>query len=309
MNDWIPLIGQQMREQVSCWFTAEPLARFSERYIEEKLRESVKFGQLTVLHYRMFGGAGHEVYKAAAAVELFILASDILDDLQDRDAPDKPWMQAPDAVSLHVACSLLTLSQQVMLNSTGDDRIRIGLLEMMNRQLLQAANGQMLDLMNDAYDEQEYIDTVKQKSAALLIFACQTGVLLAGHPWNEGVEEYAMEIGIAAQLKNDVRDMLRWDDKSDFLQKKKTLITLFLLESLAEEDLWIKDYYEGRLSKDDIADKQDCFVQACERTGASLYGSVMSRMHYNRFVELLESFQEEGPWKDMFLHILRQEIA
>lgn len=309
MNDWIPLIGQQMREQASCWFTAEPLARFSERFIEVKLRESVKFGQLTVLHYRMFGGAGNEVYKAAAAVELLILASDILDDLQDRDAPDKPWMQAPAAVSMQVAASLLTLAQQAMLTCTGDDRIRIRLLEMMNKQLLQAANGQMLDLMNQADDEQEYLEMVKRKSGALLILACQTGVLLAGHRWHDGVEEYAMEIGIAAQLKNDVRDILRWDDKSDFLQKKKTLITLFLMESLAEEDLWIKDYYEGRLSKDDIADKRDCFIQACERTGASLYGSVMSRMYYNRFVELLESFQEEGPWKDMFLHILKQEIA
>ncbi|OBZ08667.1 polyprenyl synthetase family protein [Bacillus sp. FJAT-26390] len=309
MNDSIPLIGHQMRTMVQRFFTAEPLARFAELFIEDKLAETIRFGQLTVIHYRMFGGHSDEVYEAAAAVELFILASDILDDLQDQDAPHKPWMQAPQPVAIHVASALLTLSQQAMLSSAPSDAMRIALMEMMNRLLLQSANGQMLDIMNEIVDEQSYLDMVKQKSATLLQLACMTGVMLAGEPWNEVVAEYAAEIGIAAQIQNDLRDLLRWDDKSDFLQRKRTLLTLYLIESEAEADCWIKEYFEGRISLEDVAMKRELFLETCERTGTILYGSVMSRMHYNRFEELVDSIQEISPWKSTFLHIINQRIA
>lgn len=309
MNDCIPLIGQQMHRMVRRFFTAEPLARFAELFIEDKLAETIRFGQLTVIHYRMFGGNGHEVYEAAAAVELFILASDILDDLQDQDAPHKPWMQAPQPIAIHVASALLTLSQQAMLSCATNDEMRLALMEMMNRLLLQSANGQMLDIMNDIVDEHSYLDMVKQKSATLLQLACMAGVMLAGEPWNSIVAEYAIEIGVAAQIQNDLRDLLRWDDKSDFLQRKRTLLTLYLIESESDEDRWIKDYFENRLSIEEVAMKRELFLETCERTGTILYGSVMSRMHYNRFEELVDTIQEIGPWKSTFLHILNQKIA
>lgn len=309
MKDCIPLIGQQMQKQVQRFFTAEPLLRFAEAFIEDKLSESLRFGQLTVLHYRMFGGKGEDPYKAAAAVELFILASDILDDLQDQDAPHKPWMQAPLPAALHVATALLTLSQQAMLQSTTNAEIRLALLDMMNAQLIQSANGQMLDIMNEMNDEQAYLDVIKQKSAALLQLACMTGVMLAGQPWHPVVAEYSLEIGVAAQIQNDLRDLLRWDDKSDFLQKKRTLLTLYLIEGDAEEDLWIREYFEGRRSMEEIAKNHEIFLETCERTGTILYGSVMSRMHYNRFEELLDTIQEISPWKTTFLHIMNPKTT
>lgn len=309
MNNCNPLIAEQMRRLVQQYFTAEPLIRYAELFIEDKLAESIRFGQLTVIHYRMFGGMGDEAYEAAAAVELFVLASDILDDLQDQDAPHKSWMQAPQPIAIHVATALLTLSQQAMLVSSASHEIRLSLMEMMNTQLLQAANGQMLDLVNVIEDEQAYLAMVKQKSATMLQFACMTGVLLAGQPWNPVVAEYSIEIGMAAQIQNDLRDLLRWDDKSDFLQRKRTLLTLYLIEGEAEEDLWIKEYFQGFISIEDIKAKRELFLETCERTGVTLYGSVMSRMHYNRFEELLDTIQEISPWKSTFLSILNQEIA
>ncbi|MGO4694027.1 polyprenyl synthetase family protein [Paenibacillus sp. 2TAB26] len=309
MNDCIPLIGQHMRLLVQRFFTAEPLARYAEQFIADKLEETIRFGQLTVIHYRMFGGKGEDPIKAAAAVELFILASDILDDLQDQDVPSKPWMKVPMPIAIHIASSLLTLSQQAMLSSTSNHEIRLALTEMMNAQLLKAANGQMLDIMNEMNDEESYLDVVKQKSATLLQLACMAGVMLAGRPWNETVAEYALEIGVSAQIQNDLRDLLRWDEKSDFLQRKCTLLTLYLIEGEAEEDRWIKEYFEGRLTSEEIAMKRELFLETCERTGTILYGSVMSRMHYNRFEELVDSIQEISPWKAEFLHIINSKNA
>lgn len=303
MNEFNSRIGEQMKELVQAHFTAAPLARYALSFVEEKLQESIKFGQLTVIHYYLFEGKKEDeaVVKAAAAVELIILASDMLDDLQDQDAPEKLWMKAPQAAAIHVATSLLTLAQQAMLDCTEDQGKRLALAALLNRQLLAAANGQMIDLMNEVADEQAYVDMVKRKSASLLVLACMSGVILAGLPWHSTVEEYATELGVSAQIRNDIRDLLRWDDKSDFLQRKKSLLTLFLLEGAGDEESWIVDYFEGRLSSAEVLDKQPLFEEICEQSGALLYGSVMSRMHYNQFEELLASLQAPNDWKERLL--------
>lgn len=298
-------IGGKMRELVRQWLTAEPLARYAESFIDDKLREPVIFGGLTVLHYYMFEGKGGDELGAAAAVELMILASDMLDDLEDGDAPAKPWMQAPPAHALHVATALLTLAQHALVESAPDRRLGGELAWMMNRQLLQSADGQMLDLMNGIRDEASYLAMVRQKSASLFVLACMAGVMAAGRPWNDKVAEYAAELGMAAQIKNDIKDLLRWDEKSDFLQRKASLPLFYLLESVSDRDAWIAEYYEGRLSDADVRDKETAFREACERTGATLYGSVMGRMHYNRFRELVEALDAVPEWKTKLLEAAR----
>lgn len=303
MEDIMPIIGQNMLRISDKYFWAEPLAEYARAFIREKQAESMRFGLLTVLHYRMFGGSSESIYQAAAAVELFILASDILDDLQDGDAPHQAWSQVPAAAAMQVAVSLMVLSQQAMLELEFGQTELIRVLQMMNEQLLKAANGQMLDLMNAVTDEESYLKVVQHKSAALIVFACMTGVMLAGRDWHPIVAEYAEEVGMAAQIKNDIRDLLRWDDKNDFILRKKTLLTLFLLEEIAEQDQWIADYFEGRISLADVLDRQQMLEEACNRTGAALYGSVHMRMHFNRFQELLDDVPEAASNKDKLLQI------
>ncbi|MGO4111049.1 polyprenyl synthetase family protein [Paenibacillus sp. YAF4_2] len=303
MEDIMPIIGQNMLRISDKYFWAEPLAEYARAFIREKQAESMRFGLLTVLHYRMFGGNSESIYQAAAAVELFILASDILDDLQDGDAPLQAWSQVPAAAAMQVAVSLIVLSQQAILELEFGQAELIRVMRMMNEQLLKAANGQMLDLMNAVTDEESYLRVVQHKSAALIVFACMTGVMLTGRDWHPIVAEYAEEVGMAAQIKNDIRDLLRWDDKNDFILRKKTLLTLFLLEEIAEQDQWIADYFEGRISLADVLDRQQMLEEACNRTGAALYGSVHMRMHFNRFQELLDDVPEAASDKDKLLQI------
>ncbi|MFX3636180.1 MAG: polyprenyl synthetase family protein [Candidatus Pristimantibacillus sp.] len=303
MEDCIPVIKLEMLELVERYFTAEPLLQYAKAFLHEKHTEPMKFGILTVLHYRMFGGEGHAVYRAAAAVEFFILASDILDDLQDGDAPNQLWSRTPLPYAMHIATAFMSISQQAMIDCQIDRLDLLRTMEMMNKQLLKSANGQMIDLVNGITDEQSYMDMVMQKSASLIVQACMTGVMLTGREWHPGVAEYASEVGMAAQIKNDIRDLLRWDDKNDFLQRKKTVLTLYLLEELSEQDRWISDYFEGRIDAAEIADKRELLEQICESTGTMLYGSVRMRIHYNRFKELLDEVPEVLPYKEDIIHI------
>ncbi|NIK72021.1 polyprenyl synthetase family protein [Paenibacillus sp. BK720] len=303
MEELVPMIGREMLRVSDKYFTTEPLRGYARAFIREKQAESMRFGLLTVLHYRMFGGESGQILQAAAAVELFILASDILDDLQDGDAPHQAWSRVPPAAAMQTAASFMVLSQQALLELEFDQGLLLRVVRMMNGQLLKAANGQMLDLMNAVIDEESYLAMVQLKSAALIVFACMAGVMLAGREWHPVVAEYAEEVGMAAQIKNDIKDLLRWDDKNDFILRKKTLLTLFLLEELPEEDRWILDYFEGRLQSEDVADRQQMLEEACDRTGAALYGSVRMRMHFNRFQELLDQVPEAASAKDKLLEI------
>ncbi|SFE97044.1 competence protein ComQ [Paenibacillus algorifonticola] len=307
MEDCVPKIEFEMREMVKRHFTVDSLIQYAYLFLMDRLKEQLPFGRLTVLHYRMFGGEGAAVYRAAAAVEFLILATDIFDDLQDQDAPKQAWSEAPLPIALHLAAAFLTLSQQAMMDSEFDSSHVQTTMKMMNLQLLQAANGQMMDLMNVVSDEQSYFQSIKQKSAALIVHACMTGVMLTGRGWHPIVAEYAVEVGMAAQIKNDIRDLLRWDEKNDFLQRKKTLLTLYMLEDAVDQHNWIRDYFEGRLNEADVADKRGLLEEAYEKSGAMLYGSVVMRTHYNRFMELLESVPEVAVHKEMLLSILAKE--
>ncbi|KQN96170.1 polyprenyl synthetase family protein [Paenibacillus sp. Leaf72] len=307
MEDCVPKIEFEMREMVKRHFTVDSLIQYAYLFLMDRLNEQLPFGRLTVLHYRMFGGEGAAVYRAAAAVEFLILATDIFDDLQDQDAPKQAWSEAPLPIALHLAAAFLTLSQQAMMDSEFDSSHVQTTMKMMNLQLLQAANGQMMDLMNAVSDEHSYFQSIKQKSAALIVHACMTGVMLTGRGWHPIVAEYAVEVGMAAQIKNDIRDLLRWDEKNDFLQRKKTLLTLYMLEDAVDQHNWIRDYFEGRLNEADVADKRGLFEEAYEKSGAMLYGLVVMRTHYNRFMELMESVPEVAVHKEMLLSILAKE--
>lgn len=309
MTDLKARIGLRMSEMITKWFTAEPLKQYSLIFLEDKLGEGMLFGELTYIHYQMFEGQDADIDQAAASVELFILASDILDDLEDGDSLSKPWMQVERPLALHTATALLTLSQQALLESVSDLSARANLASLMNKQLLLSANGQMIDLMNAAVDEDTYLEMVEQKSASLFVLACMIGVIAAGRPWHDEVAQYATSLGISAQLRNDCRDLLRWDDKSDFLNRKRTLLTMYLLEGPEEQAGWIRDYFDGRLTENEVSGKKELFMKACEESGVILYGSVISRMHYDKFAELLAEARISNEWKERLSQLLMRKFA
>ena len=83
--------------------------------------QSVKgfpFGELLILHYRMFNGVEtEEIYSVAAAVEMLMLSFDILDDFEDDDCIDQPWLAEPK-LALNATTALQFLSLRVIQNSS-----------------------------------------------------------------------------------------------------------------------------------------------------------------------------------------------
>lgn len=297
MEDCVMKLAEEMQIQVQRSLGGDYLYGAAVAAVEAKVRESLMCGKMTLLHYRMFGGCGDEIYRAAAAVEFMILALDIIDDIQDDDHKAMPWNDLPRNIALNLALAFLTLSHETLLRCLFPAEHIHKAAACLSRQVITATNGQTLDLLNMITTEEEYLSMIKQKSAALLVCACMTGVILATGEPSAQVEEYALEIGVSAQIKNDFRDLLNWDHKSDFLQRKRTLPLLFLLSSINEDEEWVADYFEERLELQDIQHRSGEFAAIVERTGTALYAAFRERSSYYHFREILDGMELDSPWK------------
>ncbi|NGM85094.1 polyprenyl synthetase [Paenibacillus sp. 7124] len=300
MDDFAESVGKEIGEGLRAYFVEPHLYEQAMACVEEKLRGKLPFSKLTVLHFHAFGGTGHAIYRAAAAVELMILSADIIDDLQDKDNSLTAWSRMSPEMVLNIAFGLTLVSQQMML--TGDFPMEVvhKAVQFLNTQTLAAINGQTTDLLNDIGSEEDYLRMVKQKSAGFVVAACMIGTLLATGEWNERVRDYAEELGIADQIKNDIRDLLDWE-RSDFKNRKKTLSTLYLLQFIAEEDQWIADYFEGSLKAEEISHRREEFERAIERTGTFLYTSVRMRTHCYNYLQLVDKLEIDAHWKNRII--------
>jgi len=303
VEQFAEMLEIELRESLKTYFSVPQLYEHALACLEDKMQEATMLlGKMTVLHYRMFGGPDTpDIYRAAAAIELMMLSLDIIDDIQDKDNGKMVWNQLPSEIALNIGIGMLTLSGELILSAGFSVERKLAAAELLNQGVLIAVNGQMTDLFNAVSSEDEYIKMVSQKSAALLVTASMIGTMLATGEWIEEVKLYAEQLGIAAQIKNDIRDLLNWDDKNDFLNRKKTLPTLYLLQSVSEEGYWIIDYFEGRLDFADVVERRQEIEQILESTGTLIYASVRMRTHYYRYLEYIERLNLEPHWKEKML--------
>jgi competence protein ComQ len=190
----------------------------------------------------------------------------------------------------------------VLVQTTFETNRKCNALNYLNEQVLKAVNGQYTDLTNSIHSEEDYIQMAKNKSGSLLACACLVGTSLAGEAHHSTVREYAELIGIAAQIKNDMNDIVRWDEKNDLIHKKKTLPTLYLLQNQQLRFQMIRNYYDGKLGKEALYAKKFEIKELIEQSGAIEYASVIMRVHQLQASTRIEELGLEQTWKEKLLH-------
>jgi competence protein ComQ len=231
-----------------------------------------------------------------------------MDDLQDKDNPDKPWMKCPEAFALNAVMALL-------MAAVGDIA-RIEALELANgrmpgdslaagisRFIADAVNGQQRDINDSITTEQDYVQMVYEKSGSLVKLACYLGYALAERrdPGTvQQMDEVATLVGFMAQLQNDIADVMRWDLKNDIFFKRKTLPLQFLLEVSEEDFPDLKRFYDGEITQDDlIRVKREC-MQFILDSGCIEYSKTIQLLHLNRAEEVLAAMDVVPEWKERF---------
>lgn len=270
-------------------------------YLEDKKREDGYWQQLTVYSHWMAGGGSDSIYRLAAVTELFMLALDIVDDLQDQDNTDKPWMVSPSSYALNAVLGLLNCCYGELGRLKESEPFAIyPLLGEVSRWLAYSIEGQYRDISDAIESEEDYIIMVQHKSGALIRLAMYIGLAASPvTPTEQSVlDELASCIGIIAQLENDLRDVSSFDTKSDLIHRKKTLPVLYLLTYSEEDFPLLKQYYDGKASREQFLAHQEECLNFIQGSGCLEYVRVIQSLHIDKAHELFDQLDGISEWKE-----------
>ncbi|CUA78771.1 polyprenyl synthetase family protein [Anoxybacillus suryakundensis] len=283
-------IAKQMKEIVELFMSEPQLKAHMLMAIEEHMKESdLVFGRLANLHHDMFSKQEYPFIYIAAAVELIVLAGDLLDDVVDQDR------LKDDAITVHTAIGFLLLGQQVIAHLHIADEKKLKALSYVTSCLLQSVHGQQTDVACNVQTEAECIKMVEKKSGSLVAMVCVIGALLAGKEDIAAIETYARYIGIAAQIDNDLDALYNWDKKADIQAKKKSLPILYMLES-KHDNLW-KQYFNNEIDYDEMYVQKEKALQQMEQEGAIYYAKVMSQIYKEKAWQEIEKLDVDDKYK------------
>ncbi len=201
----------------------------------------------------------------AVAVECFICALDLLDDVEDDDKTPVV-IRLGVARVLNVSTTLLMLTHRIFLSLSEfgvPPSAVISLLNVIQDESLHATVGQHRDILTEqrsteSFTIEECIEIAEGKAGSLMRLACRIGAL-SGNASNEVLSQFSelgRLLGIAHQLDNDSHDLyhiLQYQQtgkatgtvKTDLIRQKKTLpvviaahtmSTLQNLSSAADEE-------------------------------------------------------------------------
>ncbi|WP_442601899.1 polyprenyl synthetase family protein [Paenibacillus sp. KN14-4R] len=290
-------LEKTMHAAVERYFTEPELRRLALQFISYKVTETTVFGELTRLHYTMFGGTSPEIEQATAAVELMILALDMYDDVQDRDNDSVPWAHVPPAIALNVAIGLQSLSMAVLQNSSFPLDARERAVNYLNQGIMKAVNGQQMDLQDQVSSEEECLEMIRGKSGALAACACLVGTALATPEHHERVAEIGLGLGTVAQMRNDMKGIIRWDVRNDLLHRKKTLPILYVLEYEHELAQVIREYYDHKREKEDMFTYKIEIIDLIHTSGALDYAEVLVRLQQFEVQALIDKLPIHDEWR------------
>lgn len=274
------------------------------KFMQFKKQGGFLFGNLTLLHYWMFGGNSEDIYKVAAAIELAILSLDIFDDLQDQDNNEVPWAYMDNALAMNIAIGLIPLSIAIIEASTFSQRIKLQAISLFNSRIIQAVKGQNIDLLNCVDSEEECLEMIRLKSGSLVSLACEIGTVLSSPEYLDTVKSYAQHIGIAAQIQNDLRgiESVKRGTKNDILEKKMTLPVLYLLKNDSSETQPIRDYYFLNKDKKLFIQKYAHLLDNIVLTSGALeYASIIRKMNQFEATELIRVLPVSQSWKNRLI--------
>ncbi|WP_083584433.1 polyprenyl synthetase family protein [Bacillus weihaiensis] len=287
-------------------FIQEELRLWALGYINFKLSDSTNFSKITGIHYDIFRGESNEEEKISilTIAELILLASDIMDDLQDDDAGENPWADVSLGQNLNIVVGILIICLKHIDDIDTSPIVKDWLRETIHRNTLQSINGQYIDLSNNITLESEYISMVSLKSGSLIKVACLLGAGRIDDETLQKIETYSNHLGIIAQIRNDVHDLVKGSFKSDIMFKKKTLPILYYLNRNNPKFLPIQDYYLGDQLYSDMTYKETTiFHETLIYGGGVEYCKVLEQLYIHKFKECINNLDLSSFHKDLLINM------
>jgi octaprenyl-diphosphate synthase len=220
-----------------------------------------------------YGGDGH--LRLAAAVEFMhtatLLHDDVVDESEMRRGKPSARMLWGNEASVLVGDFLLGQAFRMMVEVGS-----LPCLDILSTAATVIAEGEVMQLAaakNIATSEDDYLEVIRSKTAALFAAACEVGPALTGSKSEQkACRSYGANLGIAFQLVDDALDYGGREAKlgkkvgDDFREGKITLPVIFAVRrgSPGEREFWKRTLESGQA--DDAA--LETAIELLQRHGA-----------------------------------------
>ncbi len=268
-------------------------------HAESKSRgKQYPWGNLLFTIRGAFGDCRETIVQVAVAMELYALAADIFDDIEDKDNNELPWRIVPAAQAINTANLILFLSFKALaaINDQARYRQANDIFQTMGITACHGQNQEFLYEGQDAITLDQYFDTVRKKSGALTAGACKLAAVLAGCDTSLilYLDKFGQNLGIISQIKNDLQDLFRVEAKSDLRLGKKTLPLVYLANVLKQNKAKTEELYQlcsaaQRKGAEFGSAETDRLRRFVIQEGAAHYCSVICACFKQEAVEILDA--------------------
>jgi geranylgeranyl pyrophosphate synthase len=243
--------------------------------------------------------SGHyeRALPAAAALQLFIAAGDIFDDIEDADSSESLSAKYGSAIATNVATTLLILAEKAIIrleNRDVEDYVIVRVMDVVNSSFTTTCVGQHLDLsvtLETGVSEDAYLRIVDMKTASTVQCACHIGALLAAANQRliDTIAIFGHNLGMASQIANDIQGIIRG---GDILKRKMTLPVIYALSQADGESRHQLELTFSRQSESasDSAQIRDLLF----RTGAIHYATIKMELYKQKALDILPKVEGKG---------------
>ncbi len=215
---------------------------------------------LTLLSYSLYKDSPEEILNVALAVEVFHNFTLMHDDIMDK----APLRRGEPTVHKRWNDNIAILSGDVMMVKAYELLMQVPpeklntVLAAFNKCATEVCEGQQYDMnfeTKTAVSEEEYLNMIRLKTAALLGLSMELGAIIGGADEQSCalLQEFGIMIGIGFQLKDDLLDVYADQGKfgkqvgGDIIVNKKTFLLIKALEKAQQPE---KDKLEDWLTKE-----------------------------------------------------------
>ncbi len=230
----LELVAEELRRIIAADFPI--IAEVNEHLL--RMKGKLFRPTLLLLSHRASGADDPRTVTLAAVVELIHLATLVHDDSVDHSVLRR-GMPTLNALFSHQIAVIMGdyLYSRAIIELVGLDDLAP--LRVFARVTNEMTIGEMRQLeAHDklAYDEAQYDELIRSKTASLLAGACEVGALRAPAPYREALARFGLRLGMAFQITDDLLDYTEREavtGKPSGLDLKEHKVTLPLIAALA----------------------------------------------------------------------------
>ena len=247
-----------------------------------------------------------------AAIEIIhnftLVHDDIMDDDEVRRGRPAVHIEYDLPTAINAGDAMLAIAFEAMAVAEGiEPELLPFLVKRIGRMVRKCSEGQQLDIefeSRDSVSEEEYIEMIKGKTAAMFFTCAEVGAHLAcaDEETIQCMYEWGLALGLCFQLMDDLIDVLSDSDTlgkpsgSDVAQGKRTLM---VIHALKQPDSEAKEILISVLGKQDsvTSDQVNLAHQALDELGSIEYARNKAEMYHRKAHDCLDRLPESPALK------------